>query len=112
MTRTRKDIEKEIIRQCGEDGFLVLLIAKATFDTTKFKELVSSLEEYDIILGDSTTIDRYVAGCLLHLETMLGNAVFEHEDLGLPIAEKTAAAHAEISDLVHRILMPPSTGGS
>lgn len=109
---TKEELEKQIISQCQEGGFLVLLIANVTFDDDKYRLLVESLEEYDVLLNDSETINRYLAGCLLHLETLLGNAVFMFADLEHPNEAKVASAHARISDLVHRILVPPAKRGS
>jgi hypothetical protein len=110
--RKQIELEREIIRQCGESGFLVQLVARASFDDANFNKLVDALKEYDEVLGNSSIIDRYAAGCLLHLETFLGDAVFKYKDLGIPLAEQTADAHAVISDLVHRILIPPDLRGS
>jgi len=97
-----KDAESSVIREClDEEGFLVLLHSRATFDEEKYRSLIGKVAIYADLLGDDQYMNRAVASCLFELMTAIHTAASVFSRIDHPNTPQVIEAFKEVTALLH-----------
>jgi hypothetical protein len=101
----RIQAESIIIEQCDStDGFLAVLRTHANFDESKFILLRDAIKEYVDAVENDDVLSRQLIGCLFYLNEVLGSMTLYFTKRNMPDAENVTFAHAEIWDLIDKLI--------
>jgi hypothetical protein len=99
---------QEVMDQCeAMDGFLINLRGNRVLDSEQYQRLIDALLVYEQSILEADVINRRLAGCLFYLVEILGSMASSYAHHALEDAAKVKNAHAEIWELVERILAFP-----
>ena len=103
----KNEVIQRILSQCeDEDSFMVQLHVYKKFDATKYASLVADIKEYQLLLGNNDDINRRVVNCFFHLIEVLERTMRLQTKKSNLSTQEIEDAHAEIWNLIDRILTP------
>lgn len=98
---TEEDITRRINFHCSlENGFLIQLSIYNSFDSDKYKDLLSAIREYTIILGRSDVMSRRIAGDLFFLQQRMDNTLSKYIKEDLPNKNFIDSIHNELWEAI------------